>query len=449
MKRFLSILNGMRLSLFGLAYGIVGVLVAGTLNRVLLVEQGLPKALVGLIFALPYLESPIRVWFGYRSDGFPIFGKRREPFMVGGAILGGLAVVLVTWLTVRAEAGAWAILGALTLSMLFYGFGRSLAHNSFQALLTDKYAPKTRRTVATLFEVVTLVGSVIAGGLIGAQLEVYNPEALMRVSLGVMVVFIVLALVAAPGQEPRNAALAAQTSQVRERPFWETVKTVLLPDPQVRLFFTLIIFAFVGTLAQDVWLEGYGGEVLGMSVGDTTRLTQFWGPGVLISMLLSGIVLLPLLGHLLVMRIGFVSSALAFVGVILVGFQGNADLFRWLVFGMGLGTGLAGAGMLSGVVTFSSPMRAGLLMGVWGMANALGRALGTFMGGALAGTVEAVTGSPLFAYSSIFALEAAMLVVALVLSFRLRPDASPAAAVPAEATPEAVGAQLQPAPRAG
>ncbi|MGL4650719.1 MAG: BCD family MFS transporter [Caldilineaceae bacterium] len=422
MSLFFSILNGLRLSLFALAYGVVGVLVAGTLNRVLLVEMGLSKALVGLMFALPYLESPVRVWFGYRSDGYPVLGKRREPWIILGAVIGGLAVVAVTWLTIQAEPGAWVILASLTLALLLYGFGRSLAHNSFQALLTDKYAPKTRRTVATLFEVVTLIGSVIAGGLIGARLDVYDPAALVQVSLVVMGLFVLLALIAAPAQEPRNPALDQQTSHVREQPFWETVKTVLLPDPQVRIFFALILCAFVGTLAQDVWLEGYGGEVLGMSVGDTTRLTQYWGPGVLISMVLSGLVLLPLLGHMIVMRAGFIFSALAFVGVIIVGFAGRADLFRWLVFAMGVGTGLAGAGMLSSVVTFSSPLRAGLLMGVWGMANALGRALGTFMGGALAGIVEGVTGNALLAYASIFALEVAMLMVALVLSFRLRLD---------------------------
>ncbi len=422
MARLLSILNTVRLSLFGLAYGVVGVLVAGTLNRVLLVEVGLSKALVGLMFALPYLESPIRVWLGYRSDGFPVLGKRREPWIVLGAIIGGLAVVLVTWLTLHAQPGRWVVLAALTLALLLYGFGRSLAHNSFQAMLTDKYEPKMRRSVATLFEVVTLIGSVIAGGLIAARLKPFTPEALLSVSLVVMGVFILFALIAAPGQERRNPALDAQTAQAREQPFWPTVKRVLLPDPQVRIFFALILCAFVGTLAQDVWLEGFGGEVLGMSVSETTALQQYWGPGVLISMLLSGLLLLPLLGQMPVMRTGFVLSALAFVGVIVVGAQRDADLFRWLVFAMGLATGMAGAGMLASVVTFSTPLRAGLMMGVWGMANALGRALGTFMGGALAGIVESVTKNVFLAYSSIFALEAAMLVVALVLSFRLRPE---------------------------
>lgn len=411
--------NGLRLALFALAYGSVGVMMSGTINRVLLVEVGLSKALVGVMFALPYLESPVRLWLGYRSDGYPIWGKRREPYIIGGAILGGLGVVLVTLLTVRAAPGAWLILSGITLSLLLYGFGRSMAHNSFQALLTDKYAPGTRRVVATLIEVATLMGSVMAGGLIGRELRAYSPEKLVSVSLVVMGIFIVLSLLAAPGQEPRNPLLPTQAAHAKRASFWRTLNDVVLADPQVRIFFTLILCAFVGTLAQDIWLEGYGGEVLKMGVGETTALTQYWGVGVLFSMLLSGLVLLPLIGYVRVMRIGFAASALVFLAVIVVGGMGRADLFRWVVLVMGVGTGLAGAGMLSGVVTFSSPVRAGLLMGVWGMANALGRALGTFMGGALAEIVQRLTGSPYYAYSAIFALEVVMLTVALLFSFKL------------------------------
>ncbi len=424
MKKAFGVANGVRLSLFALGYGIIGVLMAGTLNRILLVEVGLSKALVGLMFALPYLESPVRVWLGYRSDGFPVWGKRREPWIVLGAILGGLGVVATAMLTVQVTPGAWLLIAGITLSLLLYGFGRGFAHVSFQALLSDKYEPGKRRVIATMIEVVTLIGSVIAGGLLGRALDDYNPQALVSASIMVMLVFVVLAALAAPGQEPRNPNLPTQSATVRSRSFRKTIDEILLADRQVRIFFTLIICAFVGTLAQDVWLEGFGGEVLGMTVGDTTRLAQYWGPGVLISMLLSGLVLLPLIGYMTLMRIGFASSALVFAGVIVVGIMGNAAIFRWLVFVMGLGTGLAGAGMLAGVVSFSSPVRAGLLMGVWGTANALGRALGTFLGGASAEIVQRTTGSATAAYSSIFALEIIMLLIALGLSFRLDLDAS-------------------------
>lgn len=132
---------------------------------------------------------------------------------------------------------------------------------------------------------------------------------------------------------PRGRAARARAPSARH------LTKFCWPTAGSGIFFILIICAFVGTLAQDVWLEGFGGEVLGMTVGDTTRLSEYWGPGVLISMLLSGIILLPLIGYMRLMRIGFAASALVFAGVIVVGVMGNAAIFRWLVFVMGLGTG--------------------------------------------------------------------------------------------------------------
>jgi BCD family chlorophyll transporter-like MFS transporter len=172
-----------------------------------------------------------------------------------------------------------------------------------------------------------------------------------------------------------------------------------------------------------------------MSVGDTTRLTMYWGLGVLISMLLSGILLLKLLGFMRVMRIGIVASALVFVGLIIAGSLGNPGLFQGLVFVMGLGTGLAGAGMLSGVVSFTTPIRAGMLMGVWGVANMVGHAVGSLLGGVTVDLMRAVTGSAFIAYSTLFGMEVIMLLVALYLSTKLDLEASSARQEELEALP--------------
>lgn len=93
-------------------------------------------------------------------------------------------------------------------------------------------------------------------------------------------------------------------------------------------------------------------------------------------MLLSGTLLMRYLHFLALLRIGLIASALVFGGVIWVGLQGNANFFRSFVFVMGMGTGIAGAGMLTGLAHFTTTLRAGLLMGVWGMANLLGRVRG-------------------------------------------------------------------------
>lgn len=412
-------LNNARLALFSIAYGLSGALIGGTLNRIMIADLGLPASLVAFFFAVPLIISPVRVWLGYRSDGFPIFGKRREPYIVLGAIGIGLGIIAASSITAGAtNATALFVLSGI-LSFLLYGLGRNLAHNTYQALISDRYTGTYRTRAVTFYEVATLLGSVMGAGFIGKALETFEPAKLMSVSIGVAVVILVLAILASFGQEEKNQVVQTAAEQARKLPFQQVLRDVVLADPQVRMLFTLVIFTFIGTLAQDALLEPYGGLVLGMSVGETTRLTMYWGLGVLASMLLSGIFLIKWLGHMNLMRTGIIVSILVFVGLIVTGIAGNASIFKNLVFVMGLGTGLAGAGMLSSIISFTTPIRAGMLMGVWGVANMVGHAVGNLFGGVIVDGVRFATGNALTAYSSLFAMEAVMLGIALYLTTKL------------------------------
>ena len=412
-------LNNARLALFSIAYGVSGALIGGTLNRIMIADLGLPASLVAFFFAVPLIISPVRVWLGYRSDGFPIFGKRREPYIVLGAIGIGLGIIAASSITAGATNTTALFVLSGILSFLLYGLGRNLAHNTYQALISDRYTGTYRTRAVTFYEVATLLGSVMGAGFIGKALETFEPAKLMSVSIGVAVVILVLAILASIGQEEKNQVIQTAAEQARKLPFQQVLRDVVLADPQVRMLFTLVIFTFIGTLAQDALLEPYGGLVLGMSVGETTRLTMYWGLGVLASMLLSGIFLIKWLGHMNLMRTGIIVSILVFIGLIITGMAGNASIFKNLVFVMGLGTGLAGAGMLSSIISFTTPIRAGMLMGVWGAANMLGHAVGNFFGGAIVDGVRFATGNALTAYSSLFAMEAVMLGIALYLTTKL------------------------------
>jgi BCD family chlorophyll transporter-like MFS transporter len=178
-------------------------------------------------------------------------------------------------------------------------------------------------------------------------------------------------------------------------------------------------------MAQDVLLEPYGGLVLGMGVGETTRLTMFWGMGVMLSMLACGALLIPWLGHFTVLRLGLATSVTVFAGIVVCGAFGRADLFRVLVGLMGLSTGLAGAGVLTGALHYTVPERAGVLMGAWGMANLLGKALGGLLGGGVVDVIRASGGAPLAAYGAVFTVEALLLGVAFALTGKLRSSLAP------------------------
>ena len=240
---------------------------------------------------------------------------------------------------------------------------------------------------------------------------------MISVTIGASIAAFLFALIGAVRQEPDQKVEAAE--KARSQSFIQTLKEVVIPDPQVRLFFLIVVLTFIGTLAQDDFLEPYGALVLNMDVGSTTRLTAFWGIGVLISMLLSGLFLLKWLGFMRLMRIGMIASAGVFAGVIIVGLAGNPGIFKGLVFVMGLATGLAGAGMLSGVISFTTTIRAGLLMGVWGMGNLLGKAIGSLFGGIVIDLMRLEFGSPFLAYAALFSIEVILLIVAFFLTTRL------------------------------
>jgi BCD family chlorophyll transporter-like MFS transporter len=417
-------LNNARLALFSIAYGLSGALIGGTLNRIMIVELGLPATLVAFFFAIPLLISPARVWFGYRSDGYPIFGKRREPYIIFGAIMIGLGIIATSNIAARPVQVSAMLFLSGSLAFMLYGLGRNLAHNTYQALISDRYEGTYRTRAITFYEVATLLGSVMGAGFIGKSLETYDPAKLISVATSVAVAIFLLATFAAIGQEPHNQVVEVASKQARKIPFQQVLRDVVFADPQVRILFTLIIFTFIGTLAQDALLEPYGALVLGMSVGATTRLTMYWGLGVLASMLMSGLFLIKWLGFMKLMRTGIVVSILVFIGLIVTGMMGNAGIFKNLVFVMGLGTGLAGAGMLSAIISFTTPIRAGMLMGVWGVANMVGHAVGNLTGGIIVDSVRFATGNAFLAYSSLFAMEAVMLVIALYLSTKLNMNVS-------------------------
>ena len=85
-----------RLSLFQVAIGLATALLVGTLNRVMIVELGVPAWWVALSVALPLVFAPMRAMIGYRSDTHPsALGLRRLPYLWMGNLLmfGGLAIM--------------------------------------------------------------------------------------------------------------------------------------------------------------------------------------------------------------------------------------------------------------------------------------------------------------------------------------------------------------------
>ncbi|MEA1053933.1 PucC family protein, partial [Lamprobacter modestohalophilus] len=115
---------------------------------VMVVELGLPVILAGLFLAIPLLISPVRIWLGHLSDAYPLWGRRREPYLIVGALLAGIGVALSVALVVHTPPLFSPASALILLGLLLYGIGRNLTGNTFQALLTDRFAAGVARSRA-------------------------------------------------------------------------------------------------------------------------------------------------------------------------------------------------------------------------------------------------------------------------------------------------------------
>lgn len=166
-------------------------------------------------------------------------------------------MVLAVILAVNEAATNTLLTVAVMFAFVLYGLGRNLAHNSYEALLAERFTGAARPRAMTLFEVVTLVGSVMGAGALGAALRDFDPARLTTIALITMTVVFVLTLIAAPGQEVRTAGTGA-VEQARALSFRQALRSSVLADPQVRTFFlahSLRFYRHAGTgcIAGTLW----------------------------------------------------------------------------------------------------------------------------------------------------------------------------------------------------
>ena len=89
----------LQLGLFQLSLGILGVLILGLLNRLLIQDIQVPAVLTAVAVGGQQLMGFTRACFGHRSDRIPISRLGRTPFIISStvaiALLFGVACQLV------------------------------------------------------------------------------------------------------------------------------------------------------------------------------------------------------------------------------------------------------------------------------------------------------------------------------------------------------------------
>jgi len=375
----------LRLSLFQVAVGMTMVLLTGTLNRVMIVELGVSAGFVALMVSLPLILAPTRALIGFRSDTHKSFlGWRRVPYIAFGAMLtfGGLAIMPFALLHLTPESQAPAFVGPLAAGAAFLlaGSGVHMTQTAGLALAADLSDEKSRPRVIALLYVMLLVGMVLASLTLGRLLVDVTPQSLVQVIQGCAVVAIVLNHVALWKQEPRNMALTAPNL---DRPSFVQAWTAYRTDHKPYRLLTATGLGAAAFGMQDVLLEPYGGEVLGLSVSATTLLTALMAGGSLLGFAIAARLLSKGTEACRLAGIGALIGVLAFGCLLLSGPFGSIIAFQIGVGLIGLGSGMFAVGTLTAAMSQADEGTTGLALGAWGAVQATATGLAVAVGGGI------------------------------------------------------------------
>lgn len=420
-------LKVLRLGLFQFGMGLSLAPITGTLNRVLIDELGIPAVAVGVLIALHYFVSPTRALIGFRSDQERAKGNWRMPYLVLGAMLtyGGLATAPFSLILLSGDGSLtfWPAMIVCLAIFLAYGIGVNVVETIYLATVSDITPARERgRVLATLWAMLVL-GTVVGALVIGQLLLDYSHYRLIQVMQGSAVVFIALTFVSMYGQErlrPNGQLVDHVEGSVPIRETLPGSLRMLAGQPLLLGLFAVLFIATLGFATHDVLLEPYGGQVLGMSVTATTRLTAWWGGAMLIAIAFAGWLLWRRVSPVLLIMLGGMLGALGFLTVSLAGGVQAVDQFRSGVALIGMGRGMFIVGSLALIMSLVDAHHAGLFLGLWGVMQALAQGIGTIAGGLTRDIAQALSGSTLMGYTLVYSASASFLTLAVVLVVILR-----------------------------
>ena len=417
----------LRLALFQASVGVCTALLVGTLNRVMIVELGMSAWLVALMVALPILVAPFRAFIGHRSDTHAsVIGWRRLPFLWVGTLLqfGGLAIMpfALLLLTGEGELGlAWLGYLAAGLAFVMTGAGLQTTQTAGLALATDLAPEDTRPRVVALMYVMLLLGMVGGGIVCSTLLASFSPTRLIQVVQGAAVLSVLLNAVAAWKQEARdpNRRRSVDEPSPAFSPRWRS----FIGQPKARRFLWAVGLGTAAFNMQDVVLEPYGGEILGLSVGATSALTALSAGGALVAFAVAARCLSRGADPCRVAATGALIGLPGFAAIIFSAPLAAPDLFRVGTTLIGFGGGLYAVGTLTVAMSLEEAGTSGMALGAWGAVQATAAGLSVAAGGAVRdlmstlatqGQLGDALNAPVTGYSFVYHVELYLLFAALV-----------------------------------
>jgi MFS transporter, BCD family, chlorophyll transporter len=254
----------------------------------------------------------------------------------------------------------------------------------------------------------------------GGLLDTYSPGRLIQVIQGCAVVTIVLNGIALWKQEPRNRE-RAMTPAAKAPGFMESWQRLSARPGTLRLL-VVIALGTAGFGMADVLMEPFGGQVLQMSVAQTTKLTIVLAFGSLVGFGLASRWLGRGAQPVDVAALGATIGVPAFCLVILSAVDLSIPMLIVGTLIAGFGAGLFGHGTLTATMRAAPRDQIGLALGAWGAVQTTAAGIAIAVGGVIRDTIafsHAAGGTVADAYVPVFAVEAGLLVLALIAAYPL------------------------------
>jgi BCD family chlorophyll transporter-like MFS transporter len=416
----------LRLSLFQLTVGMAIVLLIGTLNRVMIVELGVPAFVVASMISLPLIFAPLRTVVGHKSDAHrSVLGWRRVPYIWFGTLMqfGGLAIMPFALILLSGDSHAPPIVGhiAAAFAFLLTGAGLHMTQTTGLALATDLAPAHARPKVVALLCLMLVVGTMASALIFGILLSHFSELRLIQVVQGAGALTMVLNGIALWKQESRHSTKAPEPD-APEASLLKSWVAYIYEGRAVRRLFAIGL----GTTAfsmQDVLLEPYGGRILHLPVSATTTLTAVLALGGAAGLGLAARRLNRGADPFQIAGFGALAGLAAFTCILLADPLGLSGLFAAGVFLVGFGGGLFAHGTLTASMETAKADGAGLALGAWGSVQALAAGLAIAAGGlisdgvaslARSGRLGAALKGPAVGYDAVYIIELVLLFFTMI-----------------------------------
>ena len=415
----------LRLSLFQVSVGMALVMLIGTLNRVLIVELKVPAFLVSIMISIPLIFAPFRAVIGFRSDTHrSALGWKRVPYIWMGTLVqfGGFAMMPFGLLVLSgagqaSHAPQWIGQVGAGIAFLLVGAGLHTTQTVGLALANDLVPPESQPKVVGLMYVMLLIGMILSAVSFGHLLSDFSPGRLIQVVQGAALLTLVLNVVALWKQEVRKPA-HLYPEQAKGKTFNEAWTEFRKGNDATRR----LIAVGIGTMAfsmEDILLEPFGGDVLKLTVSQTTSLTAALAAGGLIGFGWASYILSKGADPFRMSRFGALLGIPAFLAVISSGFLGEPLIFAFGTSLIGFAAGIFGHGTLTATMNLAPENQSGLALGAWGAVQASAAGVAIALGGMIRDLVASRTNSSLIGYSTVYSLEIGLLVMTMIAMWPL------------------------------